>query len=101
MKILATIPVEKIQRSPCTYSFRYEVREVEVIRVMRWAGPNNRRLNRFHYFVDIKRHPDLHPEAIFTGLDGAYRVNVVRRGMNPKWKPPVFPDGKDLVEVGA
>lgn len=98
MKILAGIPVEKITR-PGSFSFRHETLEVEVIRVCRYPATSNRSLNRWHYQADIKRHPKMDPEAICVGPDGAYRVNIQRRGLNPKWVPPAFPDGKNVFEV--
>lgn len=99
MKILAYIPVEKVRLSECTFTYRVELREVDVTRIVRWAGENNRRLGRFHYQADIKRHPDMCAEAICSGPYGAFRVNVQRKGLNPKWKPPVFPAGCDSVEI--
>lgn len=99
MKILASVPVEKIRLSPATYTFRHEVREVDVVRVMRHPATSNRLLRRFYYEADVKPHPDMHPEAICIGLNGLYRTNIVRATLNPKWKPPEFPEGKYVVEV--
>ena len=99
MKILASIPVEKIRLSPTTFTFRHEVREVEVVRVMRVPATSNRRLRRFHYEANIKPHPDMHPEAVCCGVNGAYRTNIVRATLNPKWKPPQFAEDQNVAEV--
>lgn len=106
MKILAAIPVEKIRLSPVTYTFRSEIREVEVVRVLRYPATRYPHLKRYYYMADLKRHPDLHPDATCTGLNGLFRTNIVRRGLNDKWVPPVFPEDKDgygifVVEEGG
>lgn len=98
MKILAPIPVEKVT-GPGWCSFRTEVREVEVVRVIRTHATRYGSLNRFHYSADIKDHPDVHPEAVRIGANGLHRVNIQRRGLNPKWKPPAFADGNYIFEV--
>ena len=98
MKILAPIPVEKVT-GPGWYSFRNEVRELEVIRVMRTPATRYKDLNRWHYMADVADHPDMHPEAVRIGANGRHRVNIQRRGLNPKWKPPIFADGSYFFEV--
>lgn len=98
---MAHIPVEKVVLSASSYTFKSALREVVVVRVLRYPATYDRNLNRWHYQVDIRRHPDIHPEAICVGVDGAYRCNVIRRQLNPKWKPPEFPAGCDVVEITA
>lgn len=98
MKILASIAVERIQRSANTYTFRAEVMEVEVVRVMRRRADSYR--NRYYYEADIKRPARMHPDAQYYLKDGIVRVNIVRKA-NPKWKPPVFPEGVNVIEVPA
>lgn len=95
MKILAHIDVEKIV-SPGYFSFRREVREVEVVRVLRYPATRNPSLNRWHYQADVADHPDMHPDSIRVGR--FYRVNIMRRGLNPSWKPPEFAPGKQVFE---
>lgn len=98
MKILASIEVERIQRSASTYTFRAEVMEVEVVRVMRTRADSYR--NRYYYQADIKRPARMHPDAQYYLRDGVVRVNIARKA-NPKWKPPVFPKGINVFEVPA
>jgi len=91
MKILASIPVEKVSRhGGFAFSFRHEQHEVEVLRVMRYPATRNTALNRWHYQADIADHPALCKEAIRCGVDNAYRVNIFRKGLNDKWRPPEF-----------
>lgn len=100
MKIKAHITVEKIDLGYAT-TFRSEVHEVEVVRVYRSPVSLRHNLNRWYYQADIKDHPALHPEAIRVGANGAYRVNVMRRGLNGAWVPPEFPAGKNWVDVAS
>ena len=104
MKIIASIPVEKTSGNGC-FSFRHEQHEVEVVRVIRHPATRNPDLNRWHYQADIKDHPALCKEAIRIGPNFEYRVNIHRRsdnpryGLNPKWKPPEFPNGGNWVDI--
>lgn len=98
MIILAPIPVEKIDKGSCFY-FRHETMEVEVMRVFRYPASKNRELNRWHYQADIKDPLSVHPHAIRTGSNGALRVSIQRKGLNGAWKPPAFPEGKNVVEI--
>lgn len=100
MKIKAHISVERIDLGG-VYTFRTEVHDVEVIRVLRYPATRNRALNRWHYQADIKDHPALSPDAIRTGAGLSYRVNIQRRGLNDAWKPPAFPAGTHVFEVAA
>lgn len=93
MKIWARIPVARIDMPMCAgFTFRHEVHEVEVIRVIRYPASKNKALNRWHYQAHIKDHPRLLLEAKH-GFDGPYRVNIQRRGLNSSWVPPDFGDG--------
>jgi hypothetical protein len=96
MKILASIPIEKVQVSANSYTYLQEIHEVEVTRLMRWPAAKNAMLNRWHYVAVIKPHPSMAPEAC---NDGYNTVNVIRRRLNPNWKPPVFPEGVNTVEI--
>jgi hypothetical protein len=98
VKILASIEVERIQLSASTFTFRCEVMEVEVVRVMRTRADSYR--NRYYYSADIKRPARMHPDAQYYLKDGIVRVNIVRKA-NPAWKPPVFPEGRNVLEVPA
>jgi hypothetical protein len=42
----------------------------------------------------------MHPDAQYYLKDGIVRVNIVRKA-NPAWKPPVFPEGRSVLEVPA
>ncbi|MEX3764490.1 hypothetical protein [Paraburkholderia phenoliruptrix] len=97
MKILASIEVERVQRSESTYTFRCEVMELDVVRVMRQRADTYR--NRYYYSADVKRPARMHPDARSYGRDeSVVRVNIVRK-TNPKWKPPEFPDGINCIEI--
>lgn len=99
MRILAYIPVEKVVRPGGLVSFRNEVRELEVVRVIRTPATRNKALNRWHYQADVADHPDMHPEAVRIGADGCHRVNIQRKGLNPRWKIPDFPVGSCVFVV--
>lgn len=97
MKILASIEVERIQLSASTYTFRCEVMEVEVVRVVRSRADSYR--NRFYYSADVKRPERMHPDArSYARNDNEVRVNIVRK-VNPKWKPPAFPAGVNCIDI--
>lgn len=99
MKIIASIEVERIQLSASTFTFRMESMEVDVVRVMRQRADSYR--NRFYYQADVKRPERMHPDAQSYARDASVvRVNIVRK-TNPKWKPPVFPEGCNVLEVQA
>ena len=97
MLINASIPVEMI-KGPFTTSFRHELQEVEVLRVVRCPATRYPNLNRWHYEADIADHPKMCAGAIRIGMGGAFRVRI-DRWLNPRWKPPVFPDGANSVEI--
>ncbi len=99
MRILASIPVERIDFANGTFTFRSEVMACEVVRVMRRKCGTEAR-NRYYYSADVLRPACMHPDAVSYGRDGAERVNIVRAA-NPRWMPPVFPAGQDVVEVSA
>ena len=101
MKIIAYIPVEKVV-SPggTTFSFRRELLEVEVVRILRYRCDRTRA--RYYYQADVLIPGKMCQEALSAHevTQGMTRVNVLR-DKNPKWKPPVFPEGKNNVEVSA
>lgn len=97
MKIMAYIPVQEIRSHGCT-TYRHEMHEVDVVRIVRYQATRYPELNRWRYLADIADHPSLCASAIRTGFSGSYRVNVVRR-QNPRWKPPLFNAGRNVFEV--
>lgn len=97
MKIFASIEVARIQLSANTHTFRCEVMEVEVVRVVRSRADSYR--NRYYYSADVERPARMHPAARSYGRDDSVvRVNIVRRA-NPKWNPPAFPVGVNCIEI--
>lgn len=97
MKILASIEVERIQLTASTFTFLCETMEVDVVRVMRIQADSYRK--RYYYSADVKRPARMHPDAKSYARHGSeVRVNIVRKA-NPKWKPPVFPEGRNVLEV--
>ena len=97
MKILASIPVEKVT-GPGWEMFNHTCHEVEVVRVIRWNGTSVPGKTRWHYQADIVDHPAMCAGAVRIGVAGAYRVNIVR-SLNKRWKPPAFPVGSNVFEV--
>lgn len=84
MKLTLPIPIRKVALSTNTYTFESEDRLVNVIAVSRTrAGAG-----RWHYTAHYE-HPDTHPEACRTGINGSLAC-WIRRASYPKWKPPVF-----------
>jgi len=99
VKIKAHICVERIELGGGLHTYRTEVHEVNVVRVIRSPATRSRTLNRWYYQADIAEHPSMSPHAIRTGHSGAYRVNVQRRGLNDRWQPPTFREGCNVFEV--
>lgn len=93
MKILAGIPVERIQLSGGTYTYRCEIHDVNVVRVTRSQATRNKSLNRWHYTAHIADHPALLLEAKLHSFDGCHIVGIQRRGLNNTWAPPNFGAG--------
>jgi hypothetical protein len=94
MQILAKIPTGK-RHGQGWYQETTDLMEVNVISVMRYRCDRNR--ERYYYEAKIKAPACILSDAV--GMEnGTYRVNVNRK-LNPKWKPPVFPDGVNRVEV--
>lgn len=103
MKLIAYIPVEKLQLSDGAYTFTSKRVQVEVLRVIRSPARHDKdvypwRVTGWYYSVDIAEHPELIPDAYRRGPEGMYRAHV-NRALNRKWKPPVFPEGKNWVDV--
>lgn len=100
--IRAHIPVEKVWRTAHTYTYRQEEMMCEVVRILRRpCGSQGAARSRYYYEAIIKLPvaiPSDYPRL--TQEEGLFRVNVIRAA-NPKWKPPVFPNGQDVVEVSA
>lgn len=99
MKLFVSIPVEKVIVS-AGYTFRGAKVEAEAVRILRSPSGRDRLTGKprgWHYSADVS-HPDLAPEAVRLGPDDTYRASISRK-LNPKWKPPVFPEGKNWVAV--
>lgn len=96
MNIKAFIPLERVQTSETSYTYREEVMDVEAVAIVRYSAClNNPELNRWHYMAYVKR-PECVPDCYKDGVhDDLIRVNVIRK-LNPKWKPPVFPEGENI-----
>lgn len=99
LALRALIPVRAV-RGPGWTTFDYEEIEVQALRIVRYPATRYPHLNRWHYQADIADHPKLCREAIRIGADGAYRVRVDRR-LNPRWKPPMFPAGTNVILADA
>lgn len=99
MKILASIDVEEIDLGHGLSTWRSEVHEVEVVRVVRYPVSRKASLNRWRYVADIKDHPALASSVIRVGFNDSVRVAIVRTHLNPHWKPPVFGPGVLSVEI--
>lgn len=99
MKILASIPYERVD-SPGSHTFKSRNVECTVVRLMRSKCDSWR--NRYYYSADVIAPECLHPDYPSGNAcdDGTFRVNVVRF-INPAWKPPVFPEGHNVLEVTA
>lgn len=99
-KIIASIPVERVQVGERTYTYRTEIMEVEVLRYLRYrCGSIGAARNRFFYSAVIKL-PDCVPRC-YPGYgveNGRLTVNVIR-SLNPRWKRPLFKDGSMTVDV--
>lgn len=98
--ILASIPVLKVQLSECSYTFRSEVMEVEVVGYMRRECGLHDPRERYYYEAIIKRPARMAKEYDFSLLLPAkdtMRVNVVRK-LNKGWKPPLFPKGIHVID---
>lgn len=104
MKLAVHIPVEKIEVYAGAFSYRHELVEVEPLRIIRSPWRHDKscypwRVTAWSYSADVL-HPRLSPDAILLHhIDRAYRAHVIR-ALNPRWKPPAFPDGKNWVTVG-
>lgn len=96
MKITAGIPTKKVQGDGW-YTFEREMMTVDVVRIFREKCDRTR--ERYYYTAEIRPPRELHPDAArIVVFDGLMRVNVNRK-LNPKWKPPVFEEGRFAVQV--
>ncbi|SIQ95979.1 hypothetical protein SAMN05421829_108149 [Aromatoleum tolulyticum] len=96
MKIMASVPVRKVQLVGAS-TFECEWIECEVVGLARWRADRHR--PRYYYQAFVLKPVELHPEAPNGAayIDAAlFQVNVCRR-KNSRWKPPVFPAGKGHV----
>jgi hypothetical protein len=98
--IIAAIAVEKVMLSKCSYTFRTELMEVEVVGYMRSVCGLNDPRERYYYTAIIKRPARMAKEYDFSLLLPAkdtLTVNVVRM-LNKGWKPPMFPKGINVID---
>ncbi|MDD3675792.1 hypothetical protein [Thauera propionica] len=96
MKIKARIPTHK-ETNGCWTRFPTTVMEVEVVRLIRWRADPYR--ERYYYQADVVAPPEMHPDYHRWGsVPGTQRVKVCRK-LNPKWKPPAFPDDEYWLDV--
>lgn len=98
MRIVASIPVRKVRLSPVSYTFEHEWVECRVVTLIRVRADRFR--ERYYYQAIIIKPAEVHPEAVnlAADVDRHFRVVVCRR-RNPKWKPPVFPNGKHVLDL--
>lgn len=95
MKLNLPVPIEKVEVGPCSHTFRYELREVDVLFLTRQSAGRDRK--RWYYSAHF-RHPDAHHEACRIGIDGTISA-WIRRADHPGWKPPEFPAGASAVTI--
>lgn len=102
MKLTIYVPVEKVDLGYGAHTFRSERIEAQPVRVIRWAWRHDKschpwRVTAWSYSIDVFD-DRISPDAYRSHQDGAYRA-VVNRALNKHWKPPVFPAGRNWVEV--
>ena len=99
MKIKANIPVEKLIHNEGYYNYRYELIDVDIIKVLRRPVSLSYNLNRYYYEAMIIPPKELHCDFNkHLSNDNLYTVNIVRR-KNIKWKPPIFEKGVNIYIV--
>lgn len=103
--LLASVAVEKINVGQHAFTFRNEVIEVEPLFVLRRpCGRHGQAARRFYYEALVAVPPAMAAEySVYDKNpknpgEKLLRVPVIR-SQNPKWKPPVFADGKHVVEI--
>jgi len=103
MKLVAGIPVDRVEESAAFYSYRHEVFECEVVRVLRTQATQYKHLNRWHYFADVVAPAGALAEAMDKSLthEGRqlYRINIFRNSKHKGWKPPEFPKDSRVVYI--
>lgn len=102
MKLFVHIPTEKVAIG-AGHTFTSKLVEAEVVRIVRSPARHDKgchpwRVTGWYYSADIAKRPDVSPEAYHGTHDGLYRAHI-NRALNPKWKPPAFPEGKNWVNV--
>lgn len=102
MKLLGHIAVEKVARG-VGFSFETKLVEIEPVLIVRSSARRDKSkpgwpVVAWYYGAYIDGHPELSPDAIRTGSENRYHVHI-NRALNPKWKPPVFPEGRDWINV--
>jgi len=94
MKVFAHVPVEKVWHPSGGMTYRSEVMEVEVESLHRSPTSLRYKTGRYYYFIKVKdpsRYSQMTDAMMFHGT-----INLNRK-LNPKWKPPVFPDGQNSI----
>lgn len=102
MKLLGYIAVKKVQRD-IGFTFTTKLVEIEPVLIVRSPSHHDKRCHPWKvlgwtYSAYIDNHPELAPDAIRTGAENRYHVHI-NRALNRKWKPPVFPEGQNWVNV--
>jgi hypothetical protein len=98
MKIILSIPVERVQLTPATHTHRHELMECSVSKVLRRACGSGAASKRYYYSAVLVPPPGM-LIVPYMLRDGLYTTGIVR-GLNPKWKPPKFEEGSNVFEVG-
>lgn len=98
MRLIASIPVRKVLLSPVSYTFEHEWVECQVVTLIRSRVDRFR--ERYCYAAIIIKPAVVHLEAVNLAADADrhFRVAVCRR-RNPGWKPPLFPDGENVLHL--
>lgn len=94
MKLTMQVPVRQRWVTPTSYTFDCEPREVEVLFVSR--TPANCHRTAWFYHAHFT-HPDIAPE--FPTRQGGEVSQWIRRADHPKWQPPVFAPGQNIVQL--
>lgn len=102
MKLLGYTAVEKVPRG-IGWSYTTKLVEIEPVLIVRSPASHDKNVRPWkvlgwHYSAYINSHPELSPDAIRTGAENRYHVHI-NRALNRQWKPPVFPEGQNWVDV--
>jgi hypothetical protein len=103
VKIIASIPVERVPAGPGCYTYRAEEFECEVVRVLRTRATQFKHINRWFYYADVIVPEGALAEAMDRSLTHngrqLYRVNVFRSSRHKGWIPPEFAPESNVAYV--